>query len=775
MSGKSYHPLGKQVFIILACLLLIGSIQAASAAPGDIERVSVDDNSNEANGSSHTPSLSSNGRFVAFMSSAANLVDNDGNGLQDIFVYDRQTDTVERVSVDSSGNEADGGSSIPAISGDGRFVAFVSDARNLVGGDSGFFNDIFLHDRQHNNTIRISEDSSGTVGNDDSGSARISGNGRFVAFASRANNLVADDNNNHRDIFVYDQEDDVMTRVSVASDGSEGNGSSRNPSISDDGRFISFLSWADNLVEGDTNGVADVFVHDQQTGETTRVSVSNSGGEAVLGSDDQAISGNGRFVAFESASENLVSDDTNGRPDIFVHDRQAGITARISKEIFATGSGGGGGGGGAGSNGVASNIDLSSDGQLITYAFFFSDLIDNDSNFTFDIFVYNQQSDVNSRISVDSNDNEANGQSGFPSISGNGRFVAFESRANNLVSNDSNGSTDIFVKEQATLLPPASCDLSSGFNVIHGTSRNDRLKGTPGNDIIIGYGGGDTIEGLGGNDCLIGGEGNDRLIGGEGNDIMWGGEVDNSTVYDRRDRDRLYGEAGNDELHGGGDHDHLEGDAGNDLLYGDDGNDGMHGDDGHDAMHGGSGKDRMEGRDGDDRMFGDAGDDTIIGRDGNDFLDGGADRDRLEGGEGDDWLRGGAGNDRMNGDDGNDIMYGDGGEDSMQGRDGEDEMYGGSGDDDMNGGRDNDMMYGNADNDRMDGDRGDDIMQGNSGNDIVDGRDGNDQLAGNDGDDELKGGKGDDLLDGGADTDHLDGHRGTDTCLNGESLKACEL
>ncbi|MEM7117509.1 MAG: hypothetical protein AAF614_34065 [Chloroflexota bacterium] len=320
------------------------------------------------------------------------------------------------------------------------------------------------------------------------------------------------------------------------------------------------------------------------------------------------------------------------------------------------------------------------------------------------------------------------------------------------------------------------CDPSrTDGNVIHGTDRRDRITGTEGNDIIYGYGDSDTIDGKGGNDCIIGGEGSDRLIGGEGNDEIWGGDYQNENVYDRRDRDRLYGNAGNDIMHGGGDHDHLEGDEGDDVMYGDDGNDGMHGDDGNDEMHGGNGKDRMEGRDGDDTMYGDAGDDTIVGRDGNDYLNGGDDKDRLEGGDGDDEMHGGEHNDRMNGDDGNDLMYGDGGEDSMQGRDGEDTMYGGFGDDDMNGGRDNDMMWGNEDNDRMDGDRGDDMMYGNEGNDIVDGRDGEDYLEGNAGDDELKGGKDDDTLDGGADNDRLDGHRGEDTCLNGESLKACEI
>ncbi|MEM7114586.1 MAG: choice-of-anchor Q domain-containing protein [Chloroflexota bacterium] len=287
----------------------------------------------------------------------------------------------------------------------------------------------------------------------------------------------------------------------------------------------------------------------------------------------------------------------------------------------------------------------------------------------------------------------------------------------------------------------ASCEFAGPFadehrlsitdpvTYIMGTAGNDNIKGTSGNDIILGLGGKDRIDGREGNDCIIGGEGNDTLTGGTGDDLMWGNDDD-------------------DRLDGG---------------------------DGDDEMHGGSGKDRMEGHAGNDRMFGDDGDDTLVGRSGNDYMSGGNDGDRLEGGDGDDELWGDDHNDRMNGGAGNDLIHGGAGDDSMQGRDGEDQMWGDGGNDDMNGGCDNDYMNGGSENDRMDGDRGDDMMYGESGDDILDGRDGNDHLEGGDNDDELKGGKGDDYLDGGADDDRLDGHRGTDTCVNGESLRACEL
>ncbi|MEM7116076.1 MAG: hypothetical protein AAF614_26785 [Chloroflexota bacterium] len=762
MLTGSYQLLRKQSYIILACLLFISSFQAASAALGDIERVSVSSSGQEGNNLSYGSSMSGDGRFVAFVSFASNLVSGDNNGVRDIFVYDRLEMTTTRVSIASSGVEANDLSLDPSISTDGRFVAFESWASNLVNGDTNGEPDIFVHDRQEMTTTRVSVDSSGAEANHSSDFPSISADGRFVAFESYASNLVSGDTNNVDDIFVHDRQERTTTRISVDSSGAEANHDSNNPSISADGRFIAFVSKASNLVGDDTNGREDIFVHDRQERTTTRVSVDSSGAEANSLSINPSISANGHFVAFESQANNLVNGDSNFKEDIFVHELATGTTTRVSVN----------------NSGVEGNISsinpsISANGRFVAFNSGSNNLVSNDSNEYGDIFVHDRHTGTTTRVSVGDSGAEGNESSWDPSLSGDGRFVAFTSRASNFVSGDSNNALDIFVTKLP--VPPASCDLDSGANIIHGTPGKDRLKGTSGNDIIFGYGGDDRIEGLGGNDCLVGGDGGDDLIGGEGDDILWGGEIDNSTVYERRDRDRLYGEAGNDELHGGGDHDHLEGDEGDDRLWGDDGNDGMHGDDGNDEMHGGNGKDRMEGRDGDDQMWGDAGDDTIIGRDGNDYLDGGDDKDRLEGGDGSDEMHGGAGNDRMNGDDGNDIMYGDGGDDSMQGRDGEDVMYGGSGNDDMNGGRDNDMMYGNADNDRMDGDRGDDIMQGNGGNDIVDGRDGNDQLEGNDGDDELKGGKGDDLLDGGDDYDRLDGHRGTDTCLNGESLKACEL
>ncbi len=623
MTVKQYQP--KWILIALLGLLLV-TFQLTSAAPGDIERVSVDSSGSQGNGDSLASSISSDGRFVTFQSTANNLVSGDTNGSSDIFVHDRQTGATSRVSVDSSGTEGNGVSINPSISSDGRFVAFASTANNLVSGDTNGWGDIFVHDRQTGATSRVSVDSSSTEGNSVSFNPSISGDGRFVAFESNANNLVSSDTNGKIDIFVHDRQTGTTSRVSVDSSGGQGNRDGRHPSISGDGRFIAFESAASNLVSGDNNGSTDIFVHDRQTDTTSRVSVDSGSTEGNYHSSNPNISSDGRFVAFVSAASNLVSGDTNGSLDVFVHDRQTGTTSRVSVD----------------SNGTEGNIDsvnpsISGDSRFIAFQSAANNLVSGDTNGTWDIFVRDWQTGTTSRVSVNSSGIQANSGNSDSSISGDGRFVAFTSAASNLVSDDSNGAADIFVAEQAVSDPnAASCDPASGFNVIHGTPGNDKIKGTADNDIIIGYGGNDRIEGLGGNDCLIGGEGNDQLYGDEGNDILWGGELDNATTYDSKDRDKLYGDNGDDELHGGGDKDRLDGNDGDDTMYGDDGDDTMVGHDGNDTLYGGNGRDNMRGDDGNDMMYGEAGDDRLYGRQGDDTLDGGEDNDQLDGSAGTD-------------------------------------------------------------------------------------------------------------------------------------------
>lgn len=283
--------------------------------------MSVASDGSEGNGNSFAPSISADGRFVAFASSAHVLVPGDSNGFFDIFVHDRQTGATQRVSVDSGGSQADAGSFETAISADGRFVAFSSLASNLVLGDSNGLVDIFVHDRQMGVTQRASVDSAGVQGNSSSLEPAISADGRFVAFSSFATNLAVGDEDGTLEVLVHDRQTGATQMVSVDSNGDKGNAASFNPTISADGRLISFLSLSDNLVPNDTNGAADVFTHDRQTGTTQRVSVDSGGSQANHASFNPAISADGLFVAFASHASSLVARDTNKALDVFVHDR----------------------------------------------------------------------------------------------------------------------------------------------------------------------------------------------------------------------------------------------------------------------------------------------------------------------------------------------------------------------------------------------------------------------------------------------------------------------
>lgn len=286
------------------------------------------------NDASDHPAISADGRYVAFESRASNLVDGDTNGVQDIFVHDLQTNSTMPVSMSSAGDWGNGDSSNPSISSDGRFIAFWSVAANLVVGDTNNASDVFVYDRQLNTTTVVSMNGAGDWGNGGSVNPSISSDGRCVAFASSASNLVDGDANGVQDIFLYDLQTNSTTLVSTSSAGKWGNGDSDSPSISSNGSVVAFRSYASNLVVGDTNNETDVFVRDLASQRTTLVSRSNTGALGNKPSFANSISADGRSVAFESSASNLVRGDTNAQQDVFVHDRTKKTTTLVSKSSW---------------------------------------------------------------------------------------------------------------------------------------------------------------------------------------------------------------------------------------------------------------------------------------------------------------------------------------------------------------------------------------------------------------------------------------------------------
>ncbi len=668
----------------------------ASAAPGDTTRASLDSAGTEGNDDSAHPSVSANGRYVAFHSFADNLVVGDTNttcigtpSCRDVFVRDRQTGATERISLPNLadqgtlGTEGDNASLAPSISADGRYVAFSSLATNLVLNDTNSRSDVFVHDRDTGITTRVSVDSFGAEAADGvSGGPAISGNGRYVAFNSLATNLVLNDNNALKDVFVHDRDTGTTIRVSVDSFGAEAiGGDSENPANNFNGQFVSFDSAATNLVLNDNNALKDVFVHDRGTGTTTRVSVPNLADQGALGTEGDGsselpdVSDNGRYVAFQSAAANLVLGDTLILDDVFVHDSNTGITIRVSVDS-------------AGNQAIGGDSDgfglgISGLGNLVAFASRATNLVPSDTNGDRDVFVHDWLSGTTTRVSVDSAGTEATDNDGLgirPAISGLGGLVAFDFGATNLVPSDTNGDRDVFAHELLLcggLLP----------NILGTPGDDAALTGTAGPDVIHGLGGDDTISGLGGIDFICGGDDQDTLNGDEGNDALFGGD-------------------GVDILNGG---------IGNDLLFGGDNMDSLFGDDGKDALFGGAGTDDLHGGIGKDLLVGNAGDDNLNGDEGNDSLFGNADIDRLNGGEGNDKLFGGPGGDDLFGDAGNDRLFGNAGSDDLFGGEGRDRLFGGEGTDDLFGEAGNDRLFGGLSDDDLDGGLGVDRCSGGLG------------------------------------------------------------
>lgn len=296
----------------------------------------------QANGSSYAPSVSADGRYVAFHSSASNLVGDDTNGATDAFVRDRTAGTTARVSVGASGAQADAGSSYAVIAGNGGSVAFQSSASNLVAGDTNSSIDVFIRSLAGATTTRASVGGAGAQAAGTSTSPSISSDGARIAFQTTAA-LAAGDGDGESDIYVRDRGADTTTWASAWAANRVGpGGGSSSPSISGDGRYVG-LALDSDVHLNDTNGARDIYEYGLETGVWAHISRDDELGPGNLASDAPSLSADGLYAAFESLSTNLHPyGDTNGVRDIFLHEWSDGpapdLPARSSGAAARSGS-----------------------------------------------------------------------------------------------------------------------------------------------------------------------------------------------------------------------------------------------------------------------------------------------------------------------------------------------------------------------------------------------------------------------------------------------------
>ncbi|MEM6979881.1 MAG: GEVED domain-containing protein, partial [Planctomycetota bacterium] len=451
-------------------------------SPGMIDSVSINSDlpAPDHNSFNRKESVSQDGRYVVFESDASNLVPNDTNGYRDIFLHDRETGHTTRISTSSSQAQANGYSYQPSISSDGRFVAFASVATNLVTESVNGFENIYVKDLSNNTLTLASSGIGNAAGNASSYGPSMSGDGRFVTFYSFASNLVTGDTNGRSDVFLNDLSNGTLSLISTDTFGNQGSENSYYPSISDDGRYIAFESRADNLHDDDSDQLADVFVKDAIDGSLELISTSDAGVKGNSDSSNPLIDGTGRNVAFHSYASNLIPNDVNGNADVFLKNLDQDSLKLVSQDTQ----------GNQGNYGSFSP-SISHDGLRVAFSSYATNLAADDTNDSTDVFVRDVNSGKTIRVSLANDGNQASDSSHQPAISSDGKFVSFYSSSGNLVESDSNGYYDVFVVELNSLEVPSFDvgDFRFDIDVLgHGTgqllpSGDDALDGV--NRLII--------------------------------------------------------------------------------------------------------------------------------------------------------------------------------------------------------------------------------------------------------------------------------------------------
>jgi Tol biopolymer transport system component len=424
--------------VLIACACLANKTVQAQSSYCSVERVSVATGGTESDGHSRQPAFSSDLRYVAFASEAATLVPGDSNAAQDIFVRDRFSARTEIVSVSSTGELGDSGSVFPSISADGRYVAFVSAASNLVPGDVNGLSDVFVRDRVLGTTTLVSLVPGGIQLNGDIGFTQLSSDGKLIVFETLATNLGFVDSNDDVDIYVHELATGQVELVSIATSGETGTEGGEYPRLSGDGTLVVFDSYSTDLIPGGTAGNHDIYVRDWTAGTTTRVSTSPSGEEANGECFQSSISADGRYVSFETFADNLAPGTSPGVTSIVRKDRVTGATLHVSEGV-----------GGAVPDEASSYAVISQDGRFVAFRSWATNLVVGDTNAAGDVFVRDCTLGTTERVSVTSTGAQASMTYSVSelAIALDGSAVAFGDPVEDLVPGDKNAVEDLFVRD----------------------------------------------------------------------------------------------------------------------------------------------------------------------------------------------------------------------------------------------------------------------------------------------------------------------------------------
>jgi Tol biopolymer transport system component len=451
--------------LVAAVLVTVGSAPAgALTGPAGITRVSVSTSGEAADISTPTltpPAISADGRYIAF-DSFADLLTSAPDGA--VYVRDTNAGTTTVASVKKNGT-TDDAADTPALSGDGRYVAFVTDSTGLVTGGNSNFYQVYVRDRTTGATVRASTKPNGVQGTDDSGHPSLSNDGRYLAFESDSPGLVAGDTNDTTDVFVRDQVAGTLKRVSLTNGGAEADFGGDTPTISGDGRYVAFISY-DQLSAEDTNDFGDVYVRDTLANTTTLVSKPAGGGVANDNSSDPVISADGKSVAFVSNATNLDgTTDDNGATDVFVRSLQSNTTTRVSRNAS-----------GGLAHGIAGAPSISGDGRFVAYESTAADAVSGDTNGMTDSFVFDRNSSTTSRISTDQLGEQLATGGTYPVLSANGAFVTF-STASPITGLGPSSTRQLYVRLTVPLNPSSLPQVSVGnASVAEGNTKTRQLR-----------------------------------------------------------------------------------------------------------------------------------------------------------------------------------------------------------------------------------------------------------------------------------------------------------